>query len=493
MRSLSEKEILSLAPNAAAVGNARKISAGGGFIRRMRSADDSFYMGECKGSGKSNYIVSGDYIDEDKPVYRCSCPSRQFPCKHSLALMFEIAAGKEFEPGEIPQDILDKRERKEAKEAKREQKKEQLANMSEEEKAAAASKSARASKAAKSKKIRKQLEGLEWMKKMTDQLLLSGLASMGSVSLKSYKDLSRQLGDYYLPGPQVLFNRLIIEIEEYHKDQDSRHYKRAVEALKRLRALEKKAKSYLEEKLENDRPEANEDILFEALGGIWKLEQLCALGLEKENASLIQLSFEEIYEEARKEYIDKAYWLDLESGEISYTANYRPLKALKYVKQEDSCFALLFVPKLCYYPGGLNRRIRWESARLAEIGEEELLKARRHAHQEIEAAVKAAKNELKNILSEDEAAMLIAYKRIVKGRDEKDREVFLAEDSKGQCIELRKEEGEETQNALRLIPYRELMEEQVLFGKVYYDRERGKICMKPCSILTERGIFRLEY
>lgn len=482
-----------MAPNAAALSNARKISSGGGFIRRMRSADESFYMGECKGSGKSNYIVSGDYIDEDNPVYRCSCPSRQFPCKHSLALMFEIAAGKEFEQGEIPQDILEKREKKEAREAKKEQKKEQLANMSEDEKKAAAAKSAKSSKSARIKKIKKQLEGLDLMKKMTDQLLLSGLASMGSISLKSYKDLSKQLGDYYLPGPQILFNRLIIEMERYRKDQDSGHYKKAVEVLKRLRALEKKSKSYLEEKLENDNPKLDKDILFEGLGGVWKLEQLAALGLEKKNARLIQLSFEEVYEEARKEYIDKAYWLDLESGEISYTANYRPIKALKYVKQEDSCFDLLLVPGLCYYPGGLNKRIRWESAKFSEIGKEELLTARRHAHQEIESAVKIAKNELKNILSEEEAAMLIAFKRIVKGRDEKDEEIFLAQDSKGQCIELREKEGKEVQNALGLILYRELMEDQLLFGKIYYDQERGKICMKPCSILTERGIFRLEY
>ena len=111
MRTFSEQQIGSLAPNANAVSNGRKISAGGGFVTRMRSEDDSFYMGECKGSGKSNYVVSADFADEEHPVFRCSCPSRQFPCKHSLALMFEMAAGKDFTVGEIPQEILDKREK----------------------------------------------------------------------------------------------------------------------------------------------------------------------------------------------------------------------------------------------------------------------------------------------------------------------------------------------------------------------------------------------
>ena len=94
MRTVKEQEISALAPNASAVTNARKISSLGGFVTRMRSGDDTFYMGECKGSGKKNYVVSADYIDEAQPVFRCTCPSRQFPCKHSLALMFEMAAQK---------------------------------------------------------------------------------------------------------------------------------------------------------------------------------------------------------------------------------------------------------------------------------------------------------------------------------------------------------------------------------------------------------------
>ena len=118
MRTFSEQQIASLAPNANAVSNGRKLSAGGKFVSLMRSEDDSFYMGECKGSGKSNYVVSADFADEDHPVFRCSCPSRQFPCKHSLGLMFEMAAGKSFALGEIPADILDKREKKQAREAK---------------------------------------------------------------------------------------------------------------------------------------------------------------------------------------------------------------------------------------------------------------------------------------------------------------------------------------------------------------------------------------
>ena len=271
MRIIKERDILSIAPNASAVSNAKKISSGSQFVKRSRSEDDSFYMGECKGSGKSNYIVSVDYIEEENPVFRCSCPSRQLPCKHSIALLYEMLNGKTFNVEDIPEDILEKRKKKEIREAKKQEAKE-----TSDQKPV---KKRPASKAAAKKKINKQLEGLALLRKMVNELLLSGLASMGSISLKSYKDLVKQLGDYYLSGAQTYFTELVIEIEKYQKDNDSVHYKNATEVLKRLRALEKKATGYLEEKLDSDNLEIDDNTLYEDLGGILKLDDLDRMGL----------------------------------------------------------------------------------------------------------------------------------------------------------------------------------------------------------------------
>lgn len=485
MRTFSEQQIAAFAPNANAVSNGRKISAGGGFVSRMRSADDSFYMGECKGSGKSNYVVSADFVDEEHPVFRCSCPSRQFPCKHSLALMFEMAAAKEFPVGEIPADILDKREKKQAREAK----KAEPAG----EKKPASEKSARAGKAAKTKKIKKQLEGLRLMKQLTDQLMQTGLSSMGSVSLKSYRDLAKQLGDYYLPGPQAYFNQLVLEMEAYQKDGDPRHYHQAVEVLKRLRALEKKAGVYLNEKLEADQPEADDDILYEKLGGIWKLEQLGELGLVKEQAGLLQLSFQVIFDGARKEYIDRGYWIDVDTGEISCTYNYRPVKALKYVKQEDSCFEVARIGRLYYYPGSVNRRVRWDAASFEPVTPKVLAAVKGYGHREVGAAVKQAKNEMKNLLSEDFCGMLLSFARIGIMETEQGR-CWVLEDSAGGRIELAGREGwEDSMAALSQISDPEVFQGQALFGLLYDDRERHRIRMYPCSVVTDKGIVRLLY
>lgn len=45
--------------------------------------------GECQGSGKNPYRTQ---IDLNGPAFKCSCPSRKFPCKHGLGLYLLRAA-----------------------------------------------------------------------------------------------------------------------------------------------------------------------------------------------------------------------------------------------------------------------------------------------------------------------------------------------------------------------------------------------------------------
>lgn len=484
MRIIKERDILSIAPNASAVSNAKKISSGSQFVKRSRSEDDSFYMGECKGSGKSNYIVSVDYIEEENPVFRCSCPSRQLPCKHSIALLYEMLNGKTFNVEDIPEDILEKRKKKEIREAKKQEAKETADQKP--------VKKRPASKAAAKKKINKQLEGLALLRKMVNELLLSGLASMGSISLRSYKDLVKQLGDYYLSGAQTYFTELVIEIEKYQKDNDSVHYKNATEVLKRLRALEKKATGYLEEKLDSDNLEIDDNTLYEDLGGILKLDDLDRMGLTKENVELFQLSFREVYNEARKEFIDVAYWVDLDSGEISYSLNYRPVKALKYIKKEDSCFDILEVKKLYYYPGSLNKRIRWDSSSFKDKDEKTLDIVRSKAYGSIKEAVKLAKGELKNTLSEYSYGFLISYESLCELKTEKGT-VWVVKDKTGDRLELKNSGYINTVELIKFMEYEEVRKDAAIFGKIYYNVEDRKLYMEPCSIITDKRIIGLEY
>ncbi|MBV8248023.1 MAG: SWIM zinc finger family protein [Comamonas sp.] len=77
--------------------------------------------GECQGSGSKPYQTQ---VDLSGPAFKCSCPSRKFPCKHGLALMLLRAGGQVGEGGEPPEWVnnwlagrQDKAEKKEAKAA----------------------------------------------------------------------------------------------------------------------------------------------------------------------------------------------------------------------------------------------------------------------------------------------------------------------------------------------------------------------------------------
>ena len=60
-------------------------------------ASGDLVWGSCAGSGKNPYQVA---VDLGGPAYRCSCPSRKFPCKHALGLLLNWAGGRVPEEAE---------------------------------------------------------------------------------------------------------------------------------------------------------------------------------------------------------------------------------------------------------------------------------------------------------------------------------------------------------------------------------------------------------
>jgi len=69
------------------------------------SRDGALIWGECAGSGANPYRVMADLRDLGN---KCTCPSRKFPCKHVLALLWSNAeAVMPFAPGETPDWVTD--------------------------------------------------------------------------------------------------------------------------------------------------------------------------------------------------------------------------------------------------------------------------------------------------------------------------------------------------------------------------------------------------
>lgn len=480
---LTEEYVQRNAVNASALANARKISSKGDFTGRKITADRTLIYGDCKGSGKEPYHTSVD-VSGDSVISRCSCPSRQFPCKHALALMLDFASGRTFETGDVPEDIARKREKIEKREEKAKQEASaDVSPKSEEELQKEAQKKKASADSAAKKKIARQMEGLSLVSDFTNEMLSAGLGTVNSGSVSKYKDLTKQLGDYYLNGLQLLLQRFILAVQA---DKSQSGEKELVEKLVQLDQAAKKCKAWLEKQLESGDFGPKDDILYEQLGGIWRLDQLEELGLYKENSELVQLSFTVLWDEAAQTETDTAYWIDLTGGVISKTENIRPVKAKKYVHADDSAFELYKVKKLYFYPGGINRRIRWEEAVSEPCGPEIPGKVLSFARDGINASVKEAKNELKNTLSDESVAMLIAFDCITVSQ-----EGVMALRKGEESIELRESsEYEGCLKTLRHLPERYCKEGAVL-GEIRYSAEDKKVYMVPLAVVTRSAILRL--
>jgi SWIM zinc finger len=111
----SADSVLALAPD----DSSRRTAAGlsGPAPWSGTGAAGELVWGLCAGSGKNPYQT---IVDLSGPAYRCSCPSRKFPCKHALGLLLLWAGGsvpEEPEPADYARAWLDARREKAEKSA----------------------------------------------------------------------------------------------------------------------------------------------------------------------------------------------------------------------------------------------------------------------------------------------------------------------------------------------------------------------------------------
>ena len=86
---LSLDKIERLAPDQASLSAAKKLLKPAQWPT-LATDGDGLVWGECQGSGATPYRIA---VTEADAGYKCTCPSRKFPCKHSLALMWLRADG----------------------------------------------------------------------------------------------------------------------------------------------------------------------------------------------------------------------------------------------------------------------------------------------------------------------------------------------------------------------------------------------------------------
>ena len=101
--SLTLAKIEEIAPDQASVDAARKLLKPATWPA-IASDEAGTLWGECQGSGSLPYRVTLSEVDLG---YKCSCPSRKFPCKHVLALGWMRADGRPFAKAERPDWVSD--------------------------------------------------------------------------------------------------------------------------------------------------------------------------------------------------------------------------------------------------------------------------------------------------------------------------------------------------------------------------------------------------
>ena len=88
--SWTSERVLALSPDSSSAKSGRDLANVRKWGLLAQSSDASALWGECQGSGKLPYQTQID-LSSEVPSFKCSCPSRKFPCKHGLGLLLLYA------------------------------------------------------------------------------------------------------------------------------------------------------------------------------------------------------------------------------------------------------------------------------------------------------------------------------------------------------------------------------------------------------------------
>jgi hypothetical protein len=189
----SPEQIIALAPDAASAKAGRSLATASKW--QNVGQDERSLWGECQGSGSKPYQT---VIDLTEPAFKCSCPSRKFPCKHGLGLFLLIANGLAIgKMATAPawaaewlakRDVQSQRKSEAAKKAEEEPDEATLAR--------------RASQKAKRSLDReaKVVAGLKELDLWLRDLLRHGLASAQTRSFEYWEQMAARLIDAQAPG-----------------------------------------------------------------------------------------------------------------------------------------------------------------------------------------------------------------------------------------------------------------------------------------------------
>ncbi|MDX2099423.1 MAG: SWIM zinc finger family protein [Leptolyngbyaceae cyanobacterium bins.59] len=181
------EQVLALAPDAASAKNGRGLASRRKWV--SLGSGPSIVWGECQGSGKDPYRTQ---IDLREPAFRCSCPSRKFPCKHGLGLFLILVESPtefvETDPPTWVTDWLATRSQKVEKQAEKQAKQQQQA----------ADPEAQAKRSlARQQKVS---AGVQELRRWLEDRIRQGLATVPQESYQFWDNVAARMVDAQAPG-----------------------------------------------------------------------------------------------------------------------------------------------------------------------------------------------------------------------------------------------------------------------------------------------------
>jgi hypothetical protein len=182
----SRDRVLQLAPDASSaksgqeLASPRKWSGIGG--------DEAAIWGLCQGSGKNPYQT---IVELSEPAFKCSCPSRKFPCKHGLGLLLQFAAGPEnFPRAEQPAWVAEWLTARAERAKKKAEAAEQPPKPVDEE----------AQAARRAKRMDRVTAGLSSLRVWIDDIVRDGVAAVQPRGYTFFDEHARRMIDAQAPG-----------------------------------------------------------------------------------------------------------------------------------------------------------------------------------------------------------------------------------------------------------------------------------------------------
>lgn len=180
---LTEDQILTLAPDEPSRKAGKDLARPTKWV--TRGANDQALWGECQGSGSKPYQTC---VDLTHIAFKCSCPSRKFPCKHGIALgLLYARQPADFTATEAPGWVAEWISKRAQKEEKKVEKKEPVAD-----------------EAAQAKRLQareqKVADGVEELLTWIKDIVRNGIISMPEKGYSYWEQMARRMVDAQAPG-----------------------------------------------------------------------------------------------------------------------------------------------------------------------------------------------------------------------------------------------------------------------------------------------------